>query len=307
MKRIATPDEFFDLISEMGAGKFVTIGYVTDAKLNYPKVQRRNPETGRMKGYNDFETFGREIGVAGDISGVMKLTSYKLNWSTPDTFAKNYKAYKNSYNDIRNRYGIGDSENKDGYTQRQEYGKNDVQVYQGKNDDIKDHSYTQQNVKNAKRKSKYYLIGSDGHIMREIDSKNIVNYFKPKSAVTGVAALRKIGADDAKIEAYINEMESLNFQAQTFESSHILYMAAAVGGEKFVYINDRMTQSVEEVNVDTGDFIQLAQERYSKDLEELKEAVNRYNGRKNAINESFIFELVSRVAKRYLNEVYRKR
>ena len=60
----------------MKGGCFATIGYVTGANLAIPQVKRKNPETGRMKGYDDYETFGKQLGYNGEVGGVIKLTSY---------------------------------------------------------------------------------------------------------------------------------------------------------------------------------------------------------------------------------------
>ena len=45
MRRVASSEEFFDILDRIGNGKFVTIGYVTGANLNVPTIKRRNPET----------------------------------------------------------------------------------------------------------------------------------------------------------------------------------------------------------------------------------------------------------------------
>ena len=38
IRRVASSDEFFDLIDQMGDGKFIKIGYVWVANLYFPKV-----------------------------------------------------------------------------------------------------------------------------------------------------------------------------------------------------------------------------------------------------------------------------
>lgn len=60
---LKSPEEIFDILDQIGNNKFVAIGTVTGANLNIPKVKRKNPETGRMKGYPDYETFGKEVGA----------------------------------------------------------------------------------------------------------------------------------------------------------------------------------------------------------------------------------------------------
>ena len=39
MRILKTPNEFFDIMDQMGDNKFVSIGYVTSANLDMPKVK----------------------------------------------------------------------------------------------------------------------------------------------------------------------------------------------------------------------------------------------------------------------------
>ena len=51
MRRIATCNEFFDILDQIKGGQWVTIGIVTSANLTgYPSIKRKNPLTNRMKG-----------------------------------------------------------------------------------------------------------------------------------------------------------------------------------------------------------------------------------------------------------------
>lgn len=275
-RRIASANEFFDILSSMKGGCFATIGYVTGANLNIPKEQRRNPETGRMKGYEDYVTFGKELGHDGEVGGVIKLTSYTLNWSTPENIAKAYSNYKTAANNIRNEFGIPPIKDIEGYKTTQQYGDKGVSVYSGKNQDIELHSYTSQNTHNARIKSMYYLIDTEGMVMREVDKNELVNYFKKKSGISGVTDLKKMGATEERIKEYIDRIKALGMSYTTFESSSILYMVATVNGEKIVYINDNLTQSVRGINIVPAEFTKIAKDRYKKDFLTLQEAILEY-------------------------------
>ena len=75
MRRIATCNEFFDILDQIKGGQWVTIGIVTSANLTgYPSIKRKNPLTNRMKGYPDHEAFG----VAEDIAALVKVSSYNI-------------------------------------------------------------------------------------------------------------------------------------------------------------------------------------------------------------------------------------
>ena len=87
MRRVASSNEFFDILDQIGNGKFVTIGYVTSANLNLPMVKRKNPLTNRMKGYADYSVFGEG---SDDIGALVKITSYNFQYLNRSTVGKKY-------------------------------------------------------------------------------------------------------------------------------------------------------------------------------------------------------------------------
>ena len=276
VRRVANAQEFFDILSSMRGGCFATIGYVTGANLSIPQVKRRNPETNRMKGYDDYETFGRELGHDGEVGGIIKLTSYTLNWSTPENIGKAYKKYKNDANAIRGEFGLEPIQDRDSYKSTQAYGDNGVSTYSGNNADLALHSYTAQNIHNARIKSMYYLVDMEGMVMREVNKNELVSYFKKLPEVSGVPALRKMGADEERIKQYIERMNGLGMNYKVFESSSILYMVATVNGEKIVYINENLTQSVRGINIVPAEFTKIAKERYEIDFRTIQEAIEEH-------------------------------
>lgn len=275
-RRIATANEFFDILSSMKGGCFATIGYVTGANLTIPQVKKKNPETGRMKGYDDYETFGKELGHDGEVGGVIKLTSYTLNWSTPESIGKSYKKYKADANNIRNEFGLEPIQDRESYKSTQDYGDNGISTYSGNNDELKLHSYTAQNVHNARIKGIYYLISTEGKVIRELDKSELLSYFKKKSEMSGVSALRKMGATEERIQEFIDKMNGLKMSYKNFEASSILYMVATVNGEKIVYINENLTQSVRGINIIPAEFTKIAKERYNIDYATLQEAIEEH-------------------------------
>ena len=284
-RRVASANEFFDILSSMKGGAFATIGYVTGANLAIPQVKRKNPETNRMKNYDDYETFGRELGHDGEVGGVIKLTSYTLNWSTPESLGKAYKKYKSDANAIRGEFGLDPIQDRESYKSTQAYGDNGVSTYSGNNDALSLHSYTAQNIHNARIKGMYYLVGTDGMIMREVDKSELMAYFKKSSEMSGVAALRKMGETEERIKEYIDKMNGLGMSYKNFEASSILYMVATVNGEKIVYINENLTQSVRGINIVPAEFTKIAKERYQIDFATIQEAIEEYIG-KMKLNES---------------------
>ena len=278
-RRVASANEFFDILSSMKGGCFATIGYVTGANLSIPQVKRKNPETGRMKGYDDYETFGKALGHDGEVGGIIKLTSYTLNWSTPESIGKAYNKYKTDANNIRTEFGIEPIQDRESYKSTQAYGDKGVSVYSGNNEELGLHSYTSQNIHNARIKPTYYLISTEGMVMREVDRKELVDYFKKKPEISGVPALRKMGATEERIKEYIDKMNALGMSYKNFEASSILYMVATVNGEKIVYINDNLTQSVRGINIVPAEFTKIAKERYQIDFATIQEAIEEYTNK----------------------------
>lgn len=282
MRRIATADELFDILSSIKGGVKVTIGYVTGANLNIPKVKKVNPATNRMKGYHDYEALGQMLGQEGEVGGVIKLTSYSLNWSTPESFNKAYGRYKTGFDGIRQEFGLEPTKSKDSYTTVQQFGDKGVNVYSGNNDAIKDHSYTRQNIYGAKIKSIYYLIDVDGRIIKPMDKSELGELLSPyKPSVSGVGELRKMGGDDERVKEYIDRHATLKFQGQTFETSKILYIVATANGEPLLWVNERLQRSardmeyaLNDVIVMPADFMRVAKERYQKDLQIMNESNN---------------------------------
>ena len=276
MRKIATADELFDILSSIKGGVKVTIGYVTGANLKMPEVKMKNPKTNRTMGFHDYETFGKAIGEAGEVGGVVKLTSYSLNWQTPESYKKGYIKYKAGFDALRQEFGIDASQRRGGYAKHQDFGDKGISVYGGDNDEIKDHSYTKQNVYGAKINSVYYLVDMEGHIIREMDKSELSEFLNTKKPdISGVSSLREMGADDARIQEYIRREAELKFRTQFFETSHILYIVATANGEKILWVNEKLEHAVRNVkkvlngvNVIPAEFMRIAKERYNNEIQE---------------------------------------
>ena len=278
MRRIATSNEFFDILDKIGNGKFVTIGYVTGANLNVPTVKRKNPLTNRMKGYPDYSVFTDE--GDGEIGALVKITSYNMRYLNRQTVGKKYGEYKDSANAIRTNFGIDPIADRESYKQGTDWSPNGPELYNGKNSDLQTHSYNPQNLYGVKPKGIVYAVDTEGHIMKELSQEQIKPYLKTKREIDGVAALRKMGAEEERIKEFISKINELKFRYINFESNSILWIAATVNGEKIVYINDNLNRVVDEININPADFIAIAKERYRDDLAELQESYRRRTNKK---------------------------
>lgn len=265
-RNVKTADEFFDILDDMHGGKFMCLGYVTGANLNVPKVQRRNPETNRMKGYANYSVFaeGEE-----EIGAVVKVTTYNYQWQTRESVKNAYSKYKTDANAIHAKYGldpIGDKPQD--WKSKQTHGEHGVEVYSGNDEKKFGNTYNPQNTKKARKKSHTYAIGTDGHIIREIPEETLLQYLVKRQDSKAVKQLKAMNAEEERIAAFIKEIDDLGMEYRNFESSSVLFIAATVNGEKLVFLNDRLQRCVEGINIAPEDFLKIARERYNIDVEQ---------------------------------------
>jgi hypothetical protein len=302
MRRVASSEEFFDILDRIGNGKFVTIGYVTGANLNVPTIKRRNPETNRMKGYPDFSVFGAE--GENEIGALVKITSYNMRYLNRETVDKKYGEYKNAANGIRGNFGLDPIANKESYKKGTDWSPNGPELYKGQNTELQSHSYNPQNIHGVKPKGIVYAIDTEGHIIKALSQEQIKPYLKAKREVDGVAALRKMGTEEEKIQDYINQINNLKFKYINFESNSILWIAATINKEKIVYINNNLARAVDGINIRPEDFRAIARERYQIDLANLQEITNNYMSKKVIrLTESDLHRIIENSVKKYINEI----
>lgn len=292
MRRVASSNEFFDILDKIGNGKFVTIGYVTGANLDVPKISKKNPLTNRMKQYPDYTVFGNE---EGEIGALVKISSYNMRYLNRATVGKKYGEYKDSANNIRGSFGLDPIGTKQGYKQGTSWSPNGPELYNGQNSDLQSHSYNPQNIYGVKPNGIVYAVNKEGHIIKALKQEQVVPYLKAKREIDGVAALRKMGMEEEKIQEYIKQINDLKFKYINFESNSILWIAATINGEKIVYINDNLSRIVDDINISPEDFRAIARERYQVDLNNLQEMTNK----------KVLFRLTESELKAFLNESVR--
>ena len=257
--------EFFDMIGQMKGGAKATIGYVSSARLNIPQVKKKNPETNRMKNYDDWETFGKQMGVE-DVAGVVKFASYNLSWRSPSNMTKHYNSkYVEPANAIRAKYGISPIAKREPYTQTLSFG-NGVSAYNGGNEELMGHSYSPQDTAGAKTNVEYYLVNSQGNIIKEVSAAELKPYFK-EVAPSGIGELKKLNKSDEEIAAYAKEIASLNFRYMQFEHSSVVYVITSINGEKKRYFNKNLTNALKGITINPQEFLSKAKERYQIDSE----------------------------------------
>jgi hypothetical protein len=284
MRRIATPDEIFDLLDDAKGRKFATIGYVTSASFDLPKAKRLNPVTNRMNSYDDYTPLGKHLGYEDGIGGVVKLTSYTMQLSNRKQMNQDYDKYVGDANAIRAKYGLEPMKHSNGYTKTMDYG-NGIPVYNGDNETKKGHVYYPANTYDAQIRNTYYVVDKDGSIDREVTKDELKDFLKArKDSISGVATLRKMGAEEEKIQQFISEIGSLKMNYKHFEYSSILYIVGSANGEKYVYINTNLNRAVGDVNVNAQEFAVIVKAKYVDDLSDIPEDTT---GAFDSLNEEF--------------------
>lgn len=272
-RQFVSSENLFDVLSTMKGDVRMCVGYITVAKLKLPQVQRINPATNRKKNYDDWETFGKEIGVEDNIAGIIKISKYhRFNYVRPDDLKTRYQKYRDDKDAIKLKYGLN-ATNKDSmsgkYSTKQEFGDNGIEVYNGANADKMGNSYMSQNVYGAEISSVYCLINSEGNIVKTLKKNDLLNYIKQRPN-SDVEALRKLGKDENEIKSFLDEIGELKMSYQKFESSKILYIAAKSNEfGKFTYINTNMPDVIDGVKINPQEFINIATKQYKIDINKL--------------------------------------
>jgi hypothetical protein len=206
-------------------------------------------------------------------------------------------------NRIRTKYGAPEVQDRDGYKSVNNYGINGIETYSGNNETKFGNSYSPQNMYNAKIDSIIYAVDTNGNIVQELTKEEIKPYLASKKIDSGLKALRNMNAEENVIQSYIEEINGLKFSYRNFEADSILWMTATVNGEKVVYINDQLSRTVDDININKDDFIRIAKERYRKDLANIQETLNGINNKKMIrLTESDLKNIIKESVNKILNE-----
>lgn len=255
--------DFPSEIQKVKGGTKCTIGYVSSANLDIPQIKKVNPATNRMKNYPDWATFGKNLGVQEEIGGVIKFARYSINWRSPENMRKHYnKMFVEPANAIRSKYGLAPMD------------KRPRQDRAGIDTDANGlPTYMNQDTGKGSCVAQYFLVATDGHIIKEIPANDLVPYFK-KYSTSGVADLRKLNKSDDEIKAYVDEISKLNFRYTRFNYASIAYVITSINGEKKRFFNDELSDDIKGTGVNPAEFIEMAKKMYKLDLEKTANDAN---------------------------------
>lgn len=264
-------NDFFDMVSRMKGGARASFGYVSAADLNTPTTSVINPKTGRPNKVSDWAAFGKQLGETdNNVGGVIKFGMYTLNWRSPYNMTRHYNQnYVTPVNALRDKYGVEHIQKREvPQIKTNSYG---VSAYAGDKEELKGNTYSQQDMKtaNTKKETHYYLISTDGNIIREASIEELKPYFKEKG-VDGIKAFKQLVTDGKATEEemlnmfkeYGVELNNINFQYRNFIHSHIVYVITSIKGEKKRFFNRKLTDCVKGININPQEFINLAKRMY---------------------------------------------
>lgn len=261
-RNVVGEEQFFNLLSGLKQGNFVTFGYISVAKIEVPKGKRRNPQTNRMNQFDDYESLGRSLGEEGALKNVIKLSIYNIPWQTQESINQKYRDWKTKRNELGKKYGVEFGRPRYQVQGNNFGGKGDIVSYNGDNSELDSHTYTNLNMSGIKPSTtKYYLIMGDGNI-KEIDI-NKLKLLPYKKSDTAVDKLKAAGATEEEIQPL------LGMEYRRFEHSHVLFVSATPDdGIPTLLINNKLSDKIEGITgVSIENLINVAKERYKEFLD----------------------------------------
>ena len=326
MRRIATIDEIIDIMSSIRGGSFVTICYMSSAKVGKTLTSRgididkfgEDLEQNRTEGddeiYNTLSQYqkgGASRSNKFPFGGIVKMSRYQVNWQSEESYNKKYSQYADARDELLAKYGASVT-HRDSHDEKQDFGKGGVSV--GATDNTRGKLYTHQNgatIKNAK--SEYFVVDKEGELLGAISPNAIEQIVAKSGDLDGVGALRKIGATDEQIKEYTDELRKLNFRVLKLMYNSVLFIIATVNGEKIFYINDKLERQVGSGNyivpINPQSFIQKANEIFqeSNKLQEMIEynnqTINENMKQVIRLTESDLHRVIKESVKKILNEI----
>ena len=327
MRRIATIDEIIDIMSSIRGGSFVTICYMSSAKVGKTLTSKgididkfgEDLEQNRTEGddeiYNTLSQYqkgGASRSNKFPFGGIVKMSRYQVNWQSEESYNKKYSQYADARDELLAKYGASVT-HRDSHDEKQDFGKGGVSV--GATDNTRGKLYTHQNgatIQNAK--SEYFVVDKDGELLGSISPNAIEQIVAKSGDPDGVGALKKIGATDEQIREYTEELRKLNFKVLKLMYNSVLFIIATVNGEKIFYINDKLERQVGSGNyivpINPQSFIQKANEIFqqSNRLQEIARYNNNYIINENMkkvirLTESDLHRVIKESVKQVMNEL----
>lgn len=248
---VVGPNEFFDFLNGIQAGQWITLGYVTPAKVNVPKGYRINPETHRKNQFDDWDAFGKQYNLE-NVTGVIKLSTYHFQWQDSEEVGKKYDTWKSDRDRLRQQYGL-ETRKATYSTKKVDYGKG-ISGYGGDNEKLAGHTYSNFNMFNIIPKTSAYYIISNGELV-EVDKSELD--LLPPSIDKTIQNLLSAGASQSEVAC----LSAFNYRR--FEHSKILFLCATSDKDPKLFINTSLSDTISKgLHVEPNALIQIAKDKY---------------------------------------------
>lgn len=248
---VVGPNEFFDFLNGIQAGQWITLGYVTPAKVNVPKGYRINPETHRKDQFDDWDAFGKQYNLE-NVTGVIKLSTYHFQWQDSEEVGKKYDTWKSDRDRLRQQYGL-ETRKATYSTKKVDYGKG-ISGYDGDNEKLAGHTYSNFNMFNIIPKTSAYYIISNGELV-EVDKSELD--LLPPSIDKTIQNLLSAGASQSEVAC----LSAFNYRR--FEHSKILFLCATSDKDPKLFINTSLSDTISKgLHVEPNALIQIAKDKY---------------------------------------------
>lgn len=243
-------NDFYDVISSIKEGNFMTFGYVDDAKIEVPTRKIGNRE------FSDYERLGEKLGKAYQVVNVLKVAIYNIPWQTLPKINKQYSEFAKKRNELGAKYDVTFDPPK--YKTKTIPFGSGISKYDGDNPEIQNHTYTNLNMHNIKPISVgYYLVTASGYI-EKVDEKLLK--ILPPSGVSAIKRLAEAGATEAELAPL------LNMDYKRFEHSKVLFVSATPeNGIPTLVINNKLSDELVGADrIKKKDLLKIAKDRYKK-------------------------------------------
>ena len=248
---VVGPNEFFDFLNGIQAGQWITLGYVTPAKVNVPKGYRINPETHRKNQFDDWDAFGKQYNLE-NVTGVIKLSTYHFQWQDSEEVGKKYDTWKSDRDRLRQQYGL-ETRKATYSTKKVDYGKG-ISGYDGDNEKLAGHTYSNFNMFNIIPKTSAYYIISNGELV-EVDKSELD--LLPPSIDKTIQNLLSAGASQSEVAC----LSAFNYRR--LEHSKILFLCATSDKDPKLFINTSLSDTISKgLHVEPNALIQIAKDKY---------------------------------------------
>lgn len=286
MRTLKTPNELYDLISQMRGGAKVSVGYVSTAGLpkttknvNWDNV-RQNKDNFPSDFYDSMQTL-EPLGGKGKfanigINGIVKVSQFTTNWQTTQNFAKNRQNLEQAREDWLTDHGASqediDARRREATYNTVDYGDNGIKIEKNTNKT----TVFLNPVTNTHASYSYYIIDANGDASRPISKEGAEMLIAKKSNEPElIKVLDNVeNSEDVKAE-YREWCKAMKYLYRKYSLDNVLYIVGKVDGEPFFFYNEALTSQVSSQDknlvINPQAFLKIARGKAEKSLADFDE------------------------------------